>query len=112
MVQNRPSSHGVPSLTGTAMQPWPGTHVPLAQVLSRTEQSTGGPARQVPFEHVPARVQASMSSHWAPSLPGIAVQVSVTSSQAPIWHASGGWQYLAVPPTHTPLMHTSFSVQN
>src|SRR5438034_11218471 len=87
-------------------------HTPLAQRLLSTEQSTGGPGMHWPFEQVPERVQASMSSHWAPSLPGIDEQESVASSQAPTWHASGGIQYFALPPTHTPFMHTSFSVQN
>src|SRR5262249_48084077 len=83
-VGGLPSLQAPPSFMGTAAQPWPAMHMPTAHSLSRTEQSTGGPLRHCPLLHVPESVHASMSSHWAPSLPGAEVQVSLASSQVPI----------------------------
>src|SRR5262245_27176264 len=102
----------MPSLMGTEMQPWPGAHAPTVHALLRNEQSSGGPFMHVPPPHVPASVQASMSSHWAPSLPGFAPQDFATSSQTPTWQASGAAQALGFPPTHTPFTQWSASVQN
>src|SRR5689334_7846368 len=88
-----------------------GSHTPIPQMSFSTEQLTGGPFAQVPPWQVPASVQGSMSSHWAPSLPGVSTHLSCEMSQLAMWQASLGAQYVGVP-VHTPLLQLSFWVQN
>src|SRR6185503_10295937 len=107
-----PSSQKPPSLMGMGEQPCPWTQTPAVHWLSKIEQLTGLPFMHCPPEQTPCVVQGSRSSHCAPSLPGIVVQVFEASSQAPRWHASPGGQNLALPPVQWPLMQMSFSVQN
>jgi hypothetical protein len=56
-------------------------------------------------------VQASSSEHWAPSLPGFWVQLSVTGSQKPTWQLSLLGQKASVPLVQTPALQVSFWVQ-
>src|SRR5207248_11484205 len=63
--------------------------------------------------HVPGPVQASLSAQEAPSLPGIpGPQPLIPSSHCPRWQESGEGQNLGVPPTQTPSLQASLSVQN
>jgi hypothetical protein len=112
IVQKAPSSHGVPSFSGFDWQPRTGSQTPIPQTLLNAEQSTGGPFVHMPPLQTPEYVQGSPSSHEPPSLPGALPHAFVASSQAPIWQASGDGQNFCEPPTHVPLRHASFSVQN
>src|SRR5262245_14626059 len=110
MVQKRLSSQGAPSFFGCCTQPICGSHTPSEQIPLRNEQSIGKPLAQLPPEQLPQPVQGSLSSHWAPSLPGMLPQLFVTGSHTPTWQVSGGGQNLVRPPVHRPSTQVSASV--
>jgi hypothetical protein len=106
-----PLSQAEFSLVGCALQPTAGSQTPTEQAVVKTWHEMGWPLPHTPPEHRPAPVQRSPSSHCAPSLPAMFLQVWSSSSQTPRWQLSCDPQNLGVPPAHAPAMHVSSSVQ-
>src|SRR5207249_3635517 len=87
-VQALPSSHGAPlSLAGLLQPPEAGLQTPAVWHWSAAVHTTGLAPTQAPAAQVSVRVQASPSSHGAPSSLAGLVQTPVAGLQAAaVWH--------------------------
>lgn len=109
-VQKKLSLQAAPSFFGIALQPTCESQTPTEQAPSRKEQSTCAPPRHWPFWQEPVCVQGSLSTQAAPLLPGTWMQVSVATSQLPMWQLSIEGQNFK-DPVQAPAVQESFSVQ-
>jgi hypothetical protein len=111
-VQKRPSSQVVLLGRGVLVHPFIGSQLAVLQLSLSHEQSTGVLPMQAPEAQVPLLKHMSfMGVHDAPSLPGMVVHDWVASTHFPTLQASAPGHILGMP-VQTPIMHTSFMVQN
>lgn len=111
VVQNAPSSHAVPLVSGTLMQaPVAGSHSPRVHWVLSDVQSTAVPA-QVPELQESEVVQRSPSSQLCPWLMGDATQRSRLSLQVPAAQAEFNAEQSRALPLHVPAAQRSVTVQ-
>src|SRR5947207_595935 len=112
-VQASPSSHGAPSsLAGLLQAPDAGLQAPAVWHWSAAVHTTGLAPTQAPAAQVSVRVQASPSSHGAPSSLAGLVQTPVAGLQTPaVWHWSAAVHTTGFAPTQAPAWQVSVRVQ-
>src|SRR5204863_6657804 len=89
-----------------------GLQAPAGWHCSAAVRTTGFPATQAPAAQVSVRVQASPSSHGAPSSLAGLVQTPVAGLQTPaVWHWSAAVHTTGFPPTQAPAAQVSVRVQ-
>src|SRR5204862_295728 len=108
-VQASPSSHGAPlSLAGLLQTPEAGLQTPAVWHWSAAVHTTGLAPTQAPAAQVSVRVQASPSSHGAPSSLAGLLQPPEAGLQTPaVWHWSAAVHTTGFVPAQRPASQIS-----
>src|SRR5216110_324252 len=112
-VQALPSSQPVPSsLAGLPQRPVAGLQMPAVWHWSAAVHTTGLAPTQAPAAQVSVRVQASPSSHGAPSSLAGLLQTPEAGLQTPaVWHWSAAVHTTGLAPPQAPAAQVSVRVQ-
>src|SRR2546427_5773254 len=112
-VQALPSSQGAPSgLAGLLQRPGAGLQTPAVWHWSAAVHTTGLAPTQMPASQASVCVQASPSSHGAPSSLAGLLQTPVAGVHAPAaWHWSAAVHATGLAPTQMPASQASVCLQ-